>query len=233
MFSQYSIAKKKEELQNWFQADLTESFKERYNAAPTQLLPMLTMGDPKRFSFSYWGLPPKWSNNKPLSNKLINIPVASAEKRSSVKKALKNKRCIVPADGFYFWKKIGKKSEVPYKAISENNELMAFAAIWDEHDEPNEGKASYTFNIFTKVSDNHLIPITNTMPLILPKRLYDIWLNIASNEEDINQILQGNDSVMLQCFSVTPKLSDPNYNSPDLLKHTRPADQFGNYTLFN
>ena len=126
MCGRYSLAKSKIELEDRFQAEMLEDFKPRYNIAPSQLVPVITSDSPKGFSHFYWGITPAFAKNKPVANKLINARAETITEKVSFKNAFKKHRCLVPADGFYEWKKVGKKTKVPYRFVFLSFHLLEF-----------------------------------------------------------------------------------------------------------
>jgi putative SOS response-associated peptidase YedK len=116
MIERYSITTSAKDIRERFSVDVPDYYKPHYNAAPTQLLPVITTGS-KGISLFYWGLPPDWAKNKSVSEKVINLKAESLREKPSLRKAMLKKRCIIPADGFYAWKKIGKKTMVPYTVM--------------------------------------------------------------------------------------------------------------------
>src|SRR5687767_2573750 len=105
MIERYSISAPAERIAERFSADVPDFYKERYNAAPTQLLPVITTGSPAGVSLFYWGTSPEWSKNKTLSERSINLRAENFAEKPALKRALRKNRCIIPADGFYAWKK--------------------------------------------------------------------------------------------------------------------------------
>ncbi|HWA35330.1 MAG TPA: SOS response-associated peptidase family protein, partial [Cyclobacteriaceae bacterium] len=117
MIDRYSITTSAESIGERFSVDVPDFYKPKYNAAPTQLLPVITSSSPGGVSLFYWGTSPEWSKNKLLGEKIINTRAENFADRPSLKKALRKNRCIIPADGFYGWKKVGKKTAIPYRFV--------------------------------------------------------------------------------------------------------------------
>jgi putative SOS response-associated peptidase YedK len=120
----------------------------RYNAAPTQLLPVITHESPEGFSFFYWGSAPQWAKNKTLAERIINTRAELIQDKPVFKKSLMRSRCIIPADGFYAWKKVGKKTSIPWRFVLKSKKIASFAGIWEEYDD-SEGQAYHTFTLIT------------------------------------------------------------------------------------
>jgi putative SOS response-associated peptidase YedK len=231
MIERYSISASGQAVNDRFHVDVPGYYKPRYNAAPTQLLPVITSESPQGISLFYWGRPPLWARNKSLSERIINLHVENLNDRPVLKKALMKFRCIIPADGFYAWKKIGKKTSIPYRVIT-NQELFSFAALWEEF-EDETGSVVHTFNIITTEANDTLKKITERMPLILTRESEKIWLAGSSTELELLKLLEIYPADRTSMYPVSPRINEIKNDAPSLLIPTPPADQFGNLTLFD
>ena len=177
MLERYSLSTPKEELTSLIQdVEITDRYQPRYNAAPSQLLPIITNENQGGFSFFYWGTAPKWSRNKCISQKLINANKEELELKPTYKKSLSNNRCLIPADGFYGWKIVGKKSKIPHRVILNEGTPFFMAGLWEEYqDEADE--TIHTFSIITVPSNDLVAPISNSMPAIFTLEQGRDWLN--------------------------------------------------------
>src|SRR5688500_20395283 len=100
MIERYSITASSAKIKQRFDADALDTYAPNFNAAPTHLLPVITMGSPEGVSIFYWGTSPEWSKNKTLSEKIVNVREESILEKPVLKKAMMKNRCIIPADGF-------------------------------------------------------------------------------------------------------------------------------------
>lgn len=232
MIDRYSITAPAEHLRERFSADVPDFYKPHYNAAPTHLLPVITGSNPKGFSTFYWGTLPKWSKNKQPGEKFINIRTEQVNEKPALKKAIQRFRCIVPADGFYGWKKLGKKTSIPYRFTLKNKDIFSIAGLWEEF-EDEEGKEVQTFTLFTTASRAPVSDVQDRMPLILNLETEKIWLDPASDSPTLMQILESPATVELDYYPVSPSISNSNQNLPTMILPTPPADQHGNLTLFD
>ena len=230
MIDRYSLAATADQLQTFFSVDPHGLGKPRYNAAPAQLLPVVTLGSPGLSHF-YWGTAPEWSKNKPIGEKIINTRIEQIVERPTIRKQLKKQRCIVPADGFYGWKKIGKKTAVPYRFELKPRGLFAIAGTWDEYDDE-EGNMIYTFVMITVPSAGIAAEISERMPAILTDEEMAVWMNAESTEEQLLECLHPFNGI-LETFSVSPKIADVKADDATMIIPAPPSDQFGNLTLFN
>jgi putative SOS response-associated peptidase YedK len=232
MIERYSITSPTEAIRERFSVDVPDFYKQRYNAAPTQLLPVITSSSSAGVSLFYWGTSPEWSKNKTLSERAINNRAEQFDEKSSLKRSLKKNRCIIPADGFYAWKKIGKKTSIPYRFILSTKEVFAIAGLWEEF-EDTEGNQIQTFTIITTESNGFVGQIQERMPLILNSETEKVWLTQDSPEPALMRILKGKVSIALDYYPVSPKISDSTTDVPSLIIPTAPSDQHGNLTLFD
>lgn len=231
MIERYTLTASQEQLQQRFGVDVPDFYKPYYNAAPTHILPVVLVAS-KGISFFYWGTPPGWAKNKNVSEKLINVRAESFTDRPAMRKVLKKHRCIIPSDGFYAWKKVGKKTMIPYRFIAANKSVFSIAGIWEEF-EDNEGQVHHTFILITVEANTLVGTVTERMPAILEKNQESIWLKEESSEEELMNLLKPYADTKLSLYTVSPRINDIALNVPSLLIATPPADQFGNLTLFD
>jgi putative SOS response-associated peptidase YedK len=232
MIERYSITASSTKLEQRFGTDVLDIYSPNFNAAPTQLLPIITSAAPQGISTFYWGTSPEWSKNKTLSEKIINIRAESILEKPVLKKALMKNRCLIPADGFYAWKKVGKKTAIPYRLVTNDQELFSFAGIWDEF-EDTDGNEFHTFSLITTSSHGIVATIHDRMPVIFTRESEEIWLDKHSTETDLMNLLVPYPAERMNHYPVSPRINNANTNVPSLIIPTPPADQFGNLTLFD
>lgn len=232
MIDRYSLTASSEVIRERFSVDVPEFYQPRFNAAPTQLLPVITSTAASGLSLFYWGTSPEWSKNKVPSEKMINVRAESLNEKPALKKALKKNRCLIPADGFYGWKKVGKKTSIPYRFVMTNKDLFAFAGLWEEF-EDTDGNEIQTFMIFTQESNSLVAQVHERMPVILSKENEKLWLDPATDEETLTNILSAPSTAAMIHYPVSPGISDTKLDLASLIIPTAPADQHGNLTLFD
>jgi putative SOS response-associated peptidase YedK len=164
--------------------------------------------------------------------KIINVKVEGLQERPSLRKAMFKKRCIILADGFYAWKKLGKKTMIPYRFVMENKQPFCIAGIWEDF-EDNTGDENHTFMMLTRPAEEIVSPITDRMPLILTSDSEKIWLNNDADEEVLSNQLIPHITTSLTSYTVSPQISTSTLDVPSLITPTPPADQHGNLTLFD
>jgi putative SOS response-associated peptidase YedK len=232
MIDRYSITASTEKITERFSVDVPQFYRAHYNASPTQLLPVLTSSTPQGLSLFYWGTAPDWAKNKHLSEKFINLRAEHFAEKPTLKKAMRTHRCIIPADGFYGWKKVGKKTNIPYRFVFKSGEIFSFPALWEEF-EDTEGHEIQTFTIITIPSDDVVNIIQERMPVILNRQSEKVWLDQTSQEGKLLSVLSSSATTGLSYYPVSPKISQKDIDVPSLIVPTPPADQHGNLTLFD
>jgi putative SOS response-associated peptidase YedK len=207
------------------------TFLPRYNGAPSQLFPVLTNESPQGFSYFYWGVAPQWAKNKSIAERLINVRTEQLIEKPVLAKSLKKYRCIIPADGFYAWKKVGKKIMIPWRFVLPSKELFSMAGIWEEYEE--DGDAFHTFTIITTLAKGLSATVSDRQPLVLSKEDEAIWLKNDTGESELLALLKRANGIDFDGFTVSPQLNSIQFDRPSLLLPVPAADQFGNLTLFD
>lgn len=230
MITRYSLTTDTETLSQRFNADPTPAYEAIYNAAPTQLLPVMTQESPNGMSYFYWGAPPSWAKQKPLGEKIINMHAEHVADKPAARKKLRSHRCLIPADGFYLWKRIKKKAAVPYRFTLIDKSLFAMAGFWEEYEDEN-GVPHHTFSMITRPADGNTLDFSERIPMILLPETEQEWLT-ATDESKLVAMLAKN-PVSLAHYSVSTIVNDPAKNDKRVIMPAPAADQFGNLTLFD
>src|SRR2546428_12761720 len=152
MCGRYSIAIEPAEIEARFGAKYLEAMKPRYNAAPSQPLPVILNCDPRHVVFAAWGIRPVWMRVAKKDG-LINVRFETLRDRPTFHADLSARRCLVPADGFYEWKTGAGKRKIPYRITRRDGKPFAFAGIWEE--DSNDG-ALPRFAIITTAADSFM-----------------------------------------------------------------------------
>ncbi len=231
MPERYSICVDADALKDHLQVEIP-GYEPRYNAAPSQLLPVITNENPQGFSHFYWGISPQWAKNRRISQKLINAPQEQLLEKPSYRRALSQSRCVIPADGFYAWKTIGKKSKVPHRIMLSNGEVFYMAGLWQEYQEES-GEVVHTFMVITTEANSAVQEICPTMPAIIDKNKLDQWLQEQIEPEAALALLSRVGSEVVASYTVSPHINSLQNDSPSMIKPVPAVDQHGNFTLFN
>ncbi len=231
MCQAYTLTNSNTVLSDHFGITVSPDYVPRYNARPAQLLPVITQLHPSQFSMFYWGTTPNWSKKKSIAEKLINVRADNLPDMPAYNAAFETRRCLIPANGFYGWKQISKKGQVPYRFVLDGELPFAFAGIWEEF-ENEKGAMVHTFAILTTEANELAQSTGGRMPVILEKDNYDLWLNSQSRDE-LNELLKPFSNGKMACYAVGNRVNDPEEDVAELIQPAPPADQFGNYSLFD
>jgi putative SOS response-associated peptidase YedK len=232
MIDHYSITASAKEIAERFSVDVPDFYRAHYNASPTQLLPVIMSASPEGLSSFYWGTAPEFAKNKTVSEKLVNLHAEDFHEKPTLKKALRAHRCVVPADGFYGWKKVGKRTSIPYRFVFKSQAIFSFPGLWEEF-EDSDGHPVQTFAIITLPADELVTNIQERMPVILVAETEGIWLDKSAREESLLRILSSSKSPEMNYYPVSPRISQKDVDVPSLIIPTPPSDQHGNLTLFD
>lgn len=150
----------------------------RYNVAPTQQVPIVRLNakGERELVMVRWGLVPFWAKDLAIGNRAINARAEGIETKPMFRDAIRRRRCLVPADGFYEWRKLPDgKTKQPMLIRQRSGEPFAFAGLWESWDGP-DGVVE-TDTIITTTANATLAPIHERMPVILDPADYDRWLD--------------------------------------------------------
>jgi len=149
----------------------------RYNIAPGQNVPIIrNAGHCNELLLARWGLVPHWSREPGTKYSTINARAETVAEKPSYRDAFKRKRCLIPANGFYEWRRDGDK-KTPHHIHAPDNSLLAFAGLWDHWEKQGEGFDSCS--IIVTAASRAMQPIHERMPVILNPAQYSTWLNPA------------------------------------------------------
>ena len=178
MCGRYVITSAPEAIRALFRYQEQPNFPPRFNVAPSQPIPIVRLTEGKRqFALVRWGLLPSWVKDPKTFALLINARGESVIEKPAFRAAMKRRRCLIPADGFYEWQAGGSRKQ-PYFVRLKSGAPMAFAGLWECWTGPN-GEELETAAIVTTGANRALGHIHDRMPVILAPDAFDLWLNCA------------------------------------------------------
>ena len=182
-FARYSLSR---ELERYFNAHPAAfEIQPNYNVAPAQEIPVIIQQEGERhIKKRHWGLVPFWAKDISIGSRMINARVETVTSKPAFRTALKQRRCLVPANGFYEWKgKAGSKQ--PYFFHLPSGEPFAFAGLWEAWESKGAPSAPDPYKsctIITTDASEAVKDIHNRMPLILKPEAYEEWLDPGNKE---------------------------------------------------
>lgn len=181
----------------------------RYNVAPTQPIPVVRQhaSEPTRhLSQMRWGLIPSWSKDDSHGAKMINARSETAAAMPAFKDALRFRRCLIPADGFYEWQRRGTNKQ-PYCFEVNDGELFAFAGLWERWKAAN-GQWIRSCTILTTTPNAVTAAVHDRMPVILRADDYDMWLDPGMTDPAIvTDLLKPFDANAMHCYPVSNRVN--------------------------
>lgn len=219
MCGRYALIAPVDEVAAAFSAEGRPNLMPRYNIAPTT--PVLALvGERRRLTFLRWGLIPSWVKDPAGFSLLINARFESIEEKPSFRHAYKRRRCVVPANGFFEWKR-GPSGKQPYYVTRRDGALMAMAAIWELWSGP-DGEEMETVAFITQPANDELGRIHHRMPLILRPDRLDIWLDSSLDRTaQLSAAIDQRPSGLLHCQRVSNRVNSARNEGPELVL---PAD---------
>lgn len=221
MCGRYTITVTLEELISHYLIDDSKIavLKPNYNVAPMHNVPAVIASDEgKRLGELRWGLVPVWAKDEKIGNKMINARAETVGEKPAFKRLLKSKRCIIPADGFYEWKKAGT-SKQPYRILMSDGGIFSFAGLYDTW-EDQEGNKLSTCTIITTTPNSLMEDIHDRMPVILRPEEEADWLGRDNDDvETLLKLLQPYDATKMRAYKVPMAVGNVRNNSKDLLEN--------------
>ena len=208
-----------------------EDWNPRFNIAPTQPVPVIRQ-HPKesrrQLSLMKWGLIPHWAKDPSIAASTINAKSETAATKPAFRDPFRLRRCLIPADGFYEWRRTGG-SKRPYCFEVNGGELFAFAGLWDGWKDSN-GNWVKTCSILTTTPNAVIATVHDRMPIILDPGCYDLWLDPGVRDvAAIAKLLKPYDATRMRCHPVSTRI---NRVANDDEECSRPAELQAQKDLF-
>jgi putative SOS response-associated peptidase YedK len=170
-----------------------------------------------------WGLVPKWAKDRKIGNRMINLRAETVREKTSWQRALANRRCIIPVDGFYEWQDMGKgRRKQPFFIAARDEAPLALAGLWADWRDPDSGEQLWTCTIVTTTANELMGSVHHRMPVILPPSAWDAWLDPDNHDvEQLSALLEPAAEELLALWPVDLSVGDTRNNRAEL---TRPLE---------
>lgn len=213
MCGRFSFALTDKIIEENFDVDIEDDdFIQNYNCAPSQNLAVITNESQRKFSYFKWGLVPFWAKVASVGNKMINAKAETIFEKPAFRNAIKSRRCLIPADSFYEWKK--GKEKIPYRIMMKDESPFSMAGIWEKWNGA-EGKFLFTFSIITTDANSMMKDIHNRMPVILGTSNRNKWLS-TNNTDEIISLVKPYSSDLMKAYSISKLVNSPVNNSAEI-----------------
>jgi putative SOS response-associated peptidase YedK len=216
MCGRFTLRTPADEIAREFQLVTVPTIVPRYNIAPSQPLLAIRRHDAGRQpALLRWGLIPRWANDPKIAYQLINARSETVAEKPAFRDAFKKRRCLIPADGFYEWKKLGKAKQ-PYHIHRQDGRLFAFAGLWERWQAPGSEPIE-SCTILTTVANTLVADVHDRMPVMLLPEQYDAWLDPARSVEQLRELVGPYPAELLAKQPVSPRVNNPKVDDPGCL----------------
>lgn len=218
MCGRFSRHHKPDEIAERFDVELIDfDFDPRYNIAPSQISPVIAFQSERKMMAAKWGLVPFWAKDPAIGNKLINARAETLAEKPSFKNALANRRCLIPADGFYEWQKKNKGPSQPYYVRLNGGGLFAFAGLWELWKNP-EGGMLQTFTIITTEPNELIKTFHHRMAVILKPEDEGAWIDPENSVNDVLTLLKPYPAEGMEAYMVSRAINSPSTDNEALIE---------------
>jgi putative SOS response-associated peptidase YedK len=207
------------EIAEAFELETTLELAARYNIAPSQPIAAVRVQQAEReLTMLHWGLIPSWAREKAIGNRMINARSETAAEKPAFRAAMRQRRCIVPADGFYEWQGAGGKSgtpKVPHLFRRQGGAPLAIAGLYEEWTDHGSGEVVESCSLLTTEANATVRPVHHRMPVLLERHDFSLWLDPEVTDTDrVQGLLVPCAPDRLEAIVVSTHVNDPRNEDP-------------------
>jgi putative SOS response-associated peptidase YedK len=187
----------------------------RYNIAPSQEIAVVPNDGKNQIDFFRWGLVPFWAKDPSIGNKMINARMETLAQRSAYRAALRSRRCLIPADGFYEWKRAAGGAKIPMRIRLKSRQPFAFAGLWEKWRD-GDGAELRSCTVITAPANDLVRPIHDRMPVILRPERYRQWIEPGDRDaQEMLPILSAYPASEMEAYPVSAVVNNPKSDGPE------------------
>jgi putative SOS response-associated peptidase YedK len=203
-------------------SELEDSFEAApsYNVAPQSMQPVVRIGredGQRELARMRWGLIPYWAKDAKIASSTINARSETVTTSAVFREAVKKRRCLVPADAFYEWQKLDAKTRQPYAIALRDQEVFAFAGLWESWRDKATDRLLETYTILTTDPNELMEPFHDRMPVILDPKDYGRWLGDAGAPQLPLDLLRPYPAEKMRSWKVSDRVGNVRNDDADLL----------------
>ena len=190
----------------------------RYNIAPTDEAIVVVERDERRALTNYrWGLIPHWAESARIASRTFNARAETVATAPVFRESFRRRRCLVPVDGFYEWKREGSVRQ-PYRVFRSDGRPLALAGLWSGWRDLDGGEVRRTFTIITTTPNETIAELHDRMPVIIPDHAWARWLDPRPAEPgELRALLESDTTVALEIAAASRLVNDVRHDGPQLL----------------
>lgn len=219
MCGRFSLTLSAEQIESRFGVSVPQSYRPRYNIAPTQeILALISEGQSRTLQSFRWGLIPHWAKDPKIAQRLINARAETLWEKPSFRDAVRRRRCLIIADGFYEWRQTPQGKKIPVYVRLKSKEPFGFAGLWETWNSP-DGQTLKTCTIITTEPSELIKPIHDRMPVIVPRELEELWLDPSPKARaEVERVLRPYRAEELELFDVSSAVNSPTNDGPECVQ---------------
>lgn len=234
MCGRYTVAAPLDDLVEVFEVDHTvfENWGPRFNAAPTQDLPVLLRSSDgeRRLGPMRWGLVPFWADDPSIGNRLINARSETAASKPAFREAFARRRCVVPMDGFYEWRAravegASKPLKIPFWVHRPDRRPFGVAGLWERWRSDGGEEPLVTFTILTTAASPWMRPLHDRMPAVLDDAGVTTWLDGEADPDALQSVLAPAPDDRFEAWEVSRDVNRPVHDDPALVEPVEGAER--------
>jgi putative SOS response-associated peptidase YedK len=219
MCGRFTLASSGEAIATLFDLSEVPAVAPRYNIAPTQPVAAVRASHQdggRELTYLLWGLIPPWAQDPAIGSRMINARAETAAEKPSFRGALKYRRCLVPADSFYEWRKLDGRKQ-PVRIHLKSGEPFAIAGLWERWSSP-DGSEIESCTLLTTEPNELLEVVHNRMPVIVAPADFDLWLDEkVQRAEEIRHLLRPFPAGAMAFHPVSAYVNSPANEGPDCI----------------
>jgi len=207
-----------------FDVDPPREVNPRFNIAPTQNIPIVRAGKdvPRECALVRWGLVPSWAKDEKMGARMINARGETVAEKPSFRAAVKSRRCLIPADGFYEWARTAERKR-PHFIRFVDGRTFAFAGLWERW-QGGGNQPLETCTIITTTPNELIAKLHDRMPAILAPTDYAEWLAPAAlAPERLHRLLEPHPAKDMEAYPVSTFVNSPYHEGPECIERTDTA----------
>ena len=204
MCGRFLLVHETDELKGFFAVDGLEDLQPRFNIGPTQPVHGIVgaSGGERKWYELKWGLVPRWATDHAMATQLINARVETVHEKPSFRAPFRDRRCLIPASGYYEWKRSGSGKQT-YHIRSVEGRILAFAGLWEQW-QGRDGLVVESCTIITQPAHPDIEEIHGRMPLMVDPDHFDLWLDRSiTTPEGLIAVLNGADGPPMEAIAVS------------------------------
>lgn len=225
MCGRYVSATPPDQIAAYFDTEAPEVLLERsYNVAPTQdVYAVLADGGVRHLDAFHWGLVPSWAKDAKIGSRMINARAETLADKGAFKAAFMRRRCIVPADGFYEWRKDpdapAKAKKQPFFVHRPDGQPYAFAGLWEVWRGPNKDQEPLrSLTIITTAANGPMGEVHDRMPVLLDEGAWDTWLDRENEDLDLlGRLLVPAPASLIAMHPISTEVNSVRNDGPQLI----------------